>query len=487
MNNMETKPVEKKYKPRVQMREQPPHVRARNFVEVPYGYDPDEAVEEASRCLTCKNGPCRQGCPVDVDIPGFISLLKEKRFYEACYKIKEKNALPAVCGRVCPQELQCESRCLLGKKGDPVAIGSLERFVADYESETKECKLPLRPPSTNRKVAVIGSGPGGLTCAADLARKGHQVTIFEALHKPGGVLTYGIPEFRLPKVIVDREVEYIRKLGVEFVPNAVIGKLHTLDDLLNGHGYDAGFICIGAGLPMFLGIPGENLNGICSANEYLTRANLMKAYLFPEYDTPIKRGKRVAVVGGGNVAMDSARVALRLGADKVYLIYRRSEAEMPARKAEVHHALEEGIEFLLLTSPTRFIDDGRGNVCGVECIKMELGEPDESGRRRALPIKGSEFQIGVDVAIPALGTRANPLLTQTIPDLTVNKSGYIVAEEESGMTSKKGVFAGGDIVTGSATVILAMGAGRRAANAINDYLKWKHWDVRINGRQVSAN
>jgi len=473
---MEGKTVEKKAKFRVDMREQPPLVRARNFMEVPYGYTPDEAVEEASRCLSCKKGACREGCPVGVDIPGFIGLIKERKFLDACYKVKEKNALPAVCGRVCPQEIQCESRCLVGKKGKSVAIGNLERFVADYEAGNGEMKIPDRPKPTGRKVAVIGSGPGGLTCAVDLAMSGHQVALFEALHEPGGVLIYGIPEFRLPKSIVKREVEYIKKLGVELMLNVVIGKLHTIDELMNGHGYDASFICTGAGLPMFLGIPGENLNGVCSANEYLTRANLMKAYLFPKYDTPIKTGKNVAVLGGGNVAMDSARVALRLGAEKVYLIYRRSGAEMPARKEEVHHAHEEGIEFVLLTNPTRFIDDGKGNVCGVECIKMELGEPDESGRRRPVPIKGSEFQIDIDVAIPALGAKANPLLTKTMPDLTVNKGGYIAADEGTGMTSKKGVFAGGDIVTGSATVISAMGAGRRTANAINEYLKWKHWE-----------
>jgi glutamate synthase (NADPH/NADH) small chain len=472
---MDLRATEKETIKRVNMREQPPLVRARNFLEVPYGYTPDEAVEEATRCKTCKKAACRTGCPVEVDIPGFIDLIKERKFLDACYRVKEKNALPAVCGRVCPQERQCESQCLLGKKGTPIAIGNLERFVADYEADNGSMKIPERPMSTGRKVAVIGSGPGGLTCAVDLTMAGHQVTLFEAFHEPGGVLSYGIPEFRLPKAIVKREVEYIKKLGVELELNVVIGKLHTIDELLNGKGYDACFICIGAGLPMFLGIPGENLNGVCSANEYLTRANLMKAYLFPEYDTPIKVGKRVAVLGGGNVAMDSARVALRLGAEKVYLIYRRSEAEMPARKAEVHHAHEEGIEFMLLTNPTRFIDDGKGNLCGVECIKMELGEPDESGRRRPLPVKGSEFQVEIDVAIPALGARANPLLTKTMPDLTVSKSGYIAAEEGTGMTSKSGVFAGGDIVTGSATVISAMGAGRRTANAINEYLKWKHW------------
>jgi glutamate synthase (NADPH/NADH) small chain len=411
-----------------------------------------------------------------VDIPGFIDLIKERKFLDACYRVKEKNALPAVCGRVCPQERQCESRCLLGKKGMPVAIGNLERFVADYEADNGSMKIPDMPKSTGRKVAVIGSGPGGLTCAVDLAKSGHQVTLFEAFHDPGGVLIYGIPEFRLPKAIVKREVEYIKKLGIDLRLNTVIGKLHTIDELLNGKGFDACFICTGAGLPMFLGIPGENLNGVCSANEYLTRANLMKAYLFPEYETPIKKGKKVAVLGGGNVAMDSARVALRIGAEKVYLIYRRSEAEMPARKAEVHHAHEEGIEFLFQTNPTQFIDDGKGNLCGVECIKMKLGEPDVSGRKRPIPVKGSEFQIDIDVAIPALGAKANPLLTKTMPDLTVDEGGYIAADKWTGMTSKKGVFAGGDIVTGSATVISAMGAGRRTANAINEYLKWKYWD-----------
>jgi len=338
-------------------------------------------------------------------------------------------------------------------------------------------QIPEKPRLSGRKVASIGSGPGGLTCAADLIKEGHQVTLFEALHKPGGVLIYGIPEFRLPKVIVEKEVDYIKKQGVQVVTNAFIGKLHDIDELLKEQGFDACFIATGAGLPVFMGIPGENLNGIYSANEFLTRANLMKAYLFPEYDTPIKRGKKVAVLGGGNVAMDSARVALRLGAEKVYLIYRRSEAEMPARKAEIHHAHEEGIEFMLLTNPVRYIDDGKGNVCAIECIKMELGEPDASGRRKPVPIKGSEFQIEIDVAIPAIGTRSNQFLTGTMPDLSLNKRGYIIADDETGMTSKPGVFAGGDIVTGAATVILAMGAGRKAAKGINEYLKWKYWDT----------
>lgn len=467
--------VEKKVKDRVKMREQAPKERIKNFDEVPYGYTEDEAVEEAERCLQCKNPPCIAGCPVEIDIPAFIDLIKQRKFLEACYKIKEKNALPAICGRVCPQETQCEIVCTLAKKYEPVAIGTLERFVADYEAQTGEIKIPPKPKETGFKVAVIGSGPGGLTAAADLAKYGHQVTIFEALHKPGGVLVYGIPEFRLPKAIVMREVEYVQKLGVELRLNAVIGKLYAIDELLNEEGYHACFIATGAGLPLFLNIPGENLNGVYSANEFLTRANLMKAYLFPEYDTPIKRGKKVAVFGGGNVAMDAARVALRLGAEEVYLIYRRSETEMPARAAEIEHAKEEGVKFMLLTNPVRFIDDGKGNVAAVELIKMELGEPDESGRRRPIPIKGSEFQIEIDVAIPAIGTSANPLLLKTTPDLKLNKRGYIIAEEETGKTSKRGVFAGGDIVTGSATVILAMGAARKASAAINEYFKWAYW------------
>jgi glutamate synthase (NADPH/NADH) small chain len=473
---MEEKEQEKE-KNRVKMREQDPLVRARNFMEVPYGYTPEEASREASRCLSCLKPSCRMGCPVAIDIPSFIKLIKEGKFVEAAWKVKEDNAFPAVCGRVCPQEIQCESLCILGKKGEPVAIGNLERFVADYEREKGEGRIPEKPKPTGRKVAVIGSGPSGLTCAADLIKSGHEITLFEALHKPGGVLIYGIPEFRLPKAIVEKEVEYIKKLGVEMAVNSVIGKLYTIDELFEERGYDACFIATGAGLPMFLGIPGENLNGIYSANEFLTRANLMKAYLFPEYDTPIKRGKKVAVFGGGNVAMDAARVALRLGAEKVYLIYRRSQDEMPARKAEIHHAREEGVEFMLLTSPLRFIDDGKGNVAAIECMRMELGEPDASGRRKPISVRGSEFRVEIDVAIPAIGTRSNPLLTKTVADLVLNGKGYIVADKETGMTSKKGVFAGGDIITGSATVILAMGAGRRAAKAIDDYLRWKYWDT----------
>jgi glutamate synthase (NADPH/NADH) small chain len=474
---MDDNKEKKQPKSRTKMREQDPLVRARNFMEVPYGYTPEEASQEASRCLSCLKPACREGCPVAVNIPAFIKLIKEGKFVEAAWKIKEDNAMPAVCGRVCPQEIQCESLCILGKKGEPVAIGNLERFVADFEREEAEVQIPEKPKPTGRKVAIIGSGPAGLSCAADLIKAGHEVSLFEALHKPGGVLIYGIPEFRLPKAIVEKEVDYIRKLGVDVALNAVVGKLYTIDELFDERGYDACFVATGAGLPMFLGIPGENLNGVYSANEFLTRANLMKAYLFPEYDTPIKRGKNVAVFGGGNVAMDAARVAMRLGAEKVYLVYRRSQAEMPARKAEIHHAQEEGVEFLLLTNPLRFVDDGKGNVAAIECMKMELGEPDASGRRKPVPVKGSEFQVEIDVAIPAIGTRSNPLLTKTAPDLALNKKGYIVADEETGMTSKKGVFAGGDIITGSATVILAMGAGRKAAKAINDYLKWTHWDT----------
>lgn len=464
----------RKRKPRVKMKEQEPQERIKNFNEVPFGYTPEQAIEEASRCQECRRPSCVPGCPVEIDIPGFISLIKEGKFLEAVYKLKEKNSLPAICGRVCPQEDQCEILCTLAKKGEPVAIGTLERFVADYEAEQGKIRIPEIPKSTARKVAVIGSGPGGLTCASDLTLSGHQVTLFEALHKPGGVLVYGIPEFRLPKAIVYREVDYIQKLGVELATGTVVGKIFTVDELFE-RGYEAIFISTGAGLPVFFGIPGENYNGVYSANEYLTRSNLMKAYLFPEYDTPIKKGKRVAVFGGGNVAMDSARTALRLGAEEVYLIYRRSEVEMPARAAEVEHAKEEGIIFKILTNPTKFIGDEKGNLTGLECLQNELGEPDESGRRRPVPIKGSEFTIDIDTAVVAIGTGPNPLLLKTMPDLELNRRGYIVAEEETGKTSKRGVFAGGDIVTGAATVILAMGAGRKAANAINEYFKWIYW------------
>lgn len=461
--------------PRVKMREQDPKERIRNFNEVPHRYTEEQAIEESSRCLICKKPKCVVGCPVEIDIPGFISLIQDGKFIEAAHKIKEKNTLPAICGRVCPQEDQCEVICVKAKKEEPVAIGNLERFVADYEAEQGEIRLPGLPPKIGRKVAVVGSGPAGLTVASDLIQLGYDVTMFEALHKPGGVLVYGIPEFRLPKVIVEREVDYITKLGVELVCGEVVGKSITVDEMLNELGYQAVFIGTGAGLPIFLSIPGENLNGVYSANEYLTRSNLMKAYLFPEYDTPIRRGEKVAVFGGGNVAMDSARTALRLGADEVHLFYRRSRAEMPARDAEIEHAEEEGVIFNFLTNPTRFLDDGNGNLNGLELLRMELGEPDDSGRRRPIPIKGSEFKVEIDLAVVAIGAGANPLLLDTMPDLDLNKRGYIVADPEIGRTSKRGVFAGGDIVTGSATVILAMGAGRKSARSIHQYLEWMNW------------
>ncbi len=458
--------------PRQPMPEQDPKVRARNFDEVPLGFTPETAKTEALRCITCKNPTCVQGCPVEVDIPGFIALVMEGDFIGAAKKIKATNALPAVCGRVCPQEVQCEAQCVRGKKAEPVAIGRLERFVADYERGTGEVSIPDKPTPTGKKVAVVGSGPSGLTVAGDLVQLGHEVTIFEALHKAGGVLVYGIPEFRLPKAIVAAEVDYLQKLGAKIETSSVIGKIATVDELFE-EGYDAVYLGTGAGLPTFMNIPGENLNGVYSANEYLTRSNLMKAYKFPEYDTPIVKGKNVAVVGGGNVAMDSARTAMRLGADHVYLVYRRSRDEMPARIEEIHHAEQEGIELHLLTNPVRYIGNDKGWVVGVECLKMELGEPDESGRRRPVPMKGSEFVIDIDTAVIAIGAGANPLVQSTTPGLKTNKWNYIVADEETGQTSREGVFAGGDIVTGAATVILAMGAGRKAAKAIHQYLMSK--------------
>jgi len=450
----------------VPMREQDPKVRIRNFEEVPFGYTPEEAVAEAERCLQCKRAPCIQGCPVNINIPKFIREIREGDFRAAIRTIKETNNLPAICGRVCPQETQCQAVCTLGKKHEPVAIGRLERFVADWEYE-HGVELPEVGKPTGLRVAVVGSGPAGLTCAADLRRFGHEVTIFEALHEPGGVLMYGIPEFRLPKRIVRAEIENLLKMGVELKLNVVVGRTVTIDELF-ASGYHAVFVGSGAGLPKFLGIPGENLIGIYSANEFLTRVNLMRAYLFPEYDTPIKVGKRVAVVGGGNVAMDAARTALRLGAERVVVLYRRTEAEMPARREEVHHAKEEGVEFEFLVNPVRFLDTG-GKVSGVECIRMELGEPDESGRRRPIPIPNSNFVIPVDTVIVAIGNDPHPLVPRTTPGLATTKHGTIVANEE-GRTSREGVFAGGDIVTGAATVISAMGAGKRAALAIHRYL-----------------
>jgi glutamate synthase (NADPH/NADH) small chain len=455
------------------MREQEPQVRARNFEEVPYGYSPEEAVEEAKRCLMCKKPGCVRGCPVNIDIPGFIGQIALGNFWEAMKIMKQTNTLPAICGRVCPQETQCEGQCVLGKKNEPVAVGNLERYIADWEAQQNECVMCEMLPATGKKVAVVGAGPAGLTVASDLAKKGHSVTMFEALHKPGGVLVYGIPEFRLPKAIVEREVNFVRSMGVKLEVNHVVGKLKTVDELLAE--FDAVFVGTGAGLPSFMGIPGENHLGVYSANEYLTRSNLMKAYLFPKYDTPIVRGKRVATVGGGNVAMDSARTALRLGAEKSILIYRRSREEMPARTAEVHHAEQEGIEFNLLTNPVQYIADDKGWVKAVECRRMELGEPDSSGRRRPVPVKGSEFQIPVDTVVVAIGNSPNPLIPQTTSGLETAKHGNVVADAKTGRTSKKGVFAGGDIVTGAATVILAMGAGRLAANSIDEYLKTGQW------------
>ena len=453
------------------MPEQKPEVRARNFDEVPTGQSPETAIREAQRCMECKKPSCVEGCPVEIDIPGFIKFVKQGDFTNAITKIWEKSTLPAVCGRVCPQELQCEGSCILGKKGDPVAIGNIERFVADYERKFRKASLPKRAAPTGKKVAVVGSGPSGLTVAGDLLLKGHDVTVFEAFHKPGGVLVYGIPEFRLPKEIVFSEVAGLEAMGATVECNAVIGRTVSIDELFE-QGYDAVYLGVGAGLPRFLGVPGENLIGIFSANEYLTRSNLMKAYLYPEFDTPIIRGKKVITLGAGNVAMDSARTALRLGAEKSLIVYRRSRQEVPARGAEVHHAEEEGVEFHFLTAPTKFIGDEKGRVIGMEGLKMELGEPDQSGRRRPIPKKGSEFELECDLVIIAVGAGPNPLLTQSTEGLQLNKWGYILADEKTGKTSKKGVWAGGDIVTGSATVILAMGAGRQAANSIHDYLTW---------------
>lgn len=453
---------------KVSVREQDPKVRATNFEEVCLGYNEEEAVKEASRCLNCKKPMCVTKCPVSIGIPEFIQHVKNKEFEEAAKTIAKYSALPAVCGRVCPQEIQCEGKCVLGIKGEPVAIGKLERFVADWSRE-HNVDLSEREESKNKKVAVIGSGPAGLTCAGDLAKKGYDVTIFEALHEPGGVLVYGIPEFRLPKeTVVKHEIENVKKLGVKIETNVIIGRTVTIDELIEEEKFDAVFIGSGAGLPRFMGIPGENANGVFSANEFLTRNNLMKAFK-DEYDTPIKVGQKVAVVGGGNVAMDAARTALRLGAE-VHIVYRRSEEELPARVEEVHHAKEEGIIFNLLTNPVEILEDEKGWVKGMKCIKMELGEPDESGRRRPVEIKDSEFVMDVDTVIMSLGTSPNPLISSTTKGLEINKRKCIVAEEETGLTTREGVYAGGDAVTGAATVILAMGAGKQAATAIDEYL-----------------
>ncbi len=455
--------------PRHDMPCQDPLQRAHNFDEVTLGYAEETAIEEAQRCLQCKNPTCRVGCPVEVLIPDFIKKVAEGDFLAAAAVLKVKNSLPAVCGRVCPQESQCESQCVLGKKGEPVAIGRLERFVADYEIKFGESRFE-KPESSGKRVAIIGGGPAGLACAGDLAKAGHGVTVFEALHVAGGVLMYGIPQFRLPKEVVQTEINNLKKMGVEILTNQVVGKVTSVDELMD-NGYDAVFIGTGAGLPYFMGIPGENLLGVYSANEFLTRTNLMKGYKFPEYATPVKVGKKVAVLGAGNVAMDAARTSLRLGAEDVYIVYRRSRDEMPARKEELEHAEEEGIQFRLLTNPVQLNGDERSWVKSMTCLRYELGEPDASGRRSPVAVKGSEFDMEVDTVVVAIGQGPNPLVTTSTPGLELNKRGNIVADPETLATSKPGVFAGGDIVTGAATVILAMGAGKKAAAAMDVYLK----------------
>ena len=458
------------------MKEQDPKVRIHNFDEVALGYTPEEAIKEAQRCITCPTKPCVKGCPVHIDIPTFIKYIKEGDFQAAIDTIKLYNNLPAICGRVCPQEEQCEAQCVVAKipGHEPVAIGRLERFVADWEAQQGELKLPEIKEKKGKKVAVIGAGPAGLTAAADLAKMGYDVTIFEAFHKPGGVLVYGIPEFRLPKRIVEREVEYIKRLGVKIETNVVVGKTIPIEEILEE--FDAVFIGVGAGAPKFIGIPGTNLNGVYSASEFLTRVNLMKAYKFPEYDTPVIVGRKVAVIGAGNTAMDAARTALRVGAEKVMIVYRRTEKEMPARLEEYHHAIEEGIEFHWLRQPVEYVGDENGNVIGIKCEIMELGEPDESGRRRPVPTGKYEF-IEADMVIEAIGQQAQKVLLDEFPQLKRNKKGYIEADPETGATNVRGVFAGGDIVTGAATVILAMGAGKKAAKAIDRYLsgEWDPW------------
>lgn len=463
--------------PRQHMPEREPLERCRSFEEVNLGFHPALVKEEALRCLACAKPACTTGCPVGVKVKDFVALIIDGDYLGAAAKIREDNALPAITGRVCPQEDQCEGGCVMTKRVDSLAIGHLERFVADYERRTGQAGIPMNAPATGKRVAIVGSGPAGLSAAGDLVQKGHGVRVFEALHELGGVLVYGIPEFRLPKDIVRQEVDVLRRMGVEFETNVVIGKTVTVDELLNEEGYDAIFVATGAGLPRFLGVPGENLNGVYSANEFLTRVNLMRAYRFPEFDQPVYdcRGKDVVVVGGGNTAMDSVRTALRLGARRATLVYRRSEAEMPARKEEVKHAREEGVVFEMLTNPVEMLGDDEGWMTGVRCVRMELGEPDADGRRSPVPVPGSEVVIEASVVIVAAGTGANPIVQSTTPDLKTNRRNYIEADAETLRTSKPGVFAGGDIVTGGATVILAMGAGRKAARAIDAYLNDPAW------------
>jgi glutamate synthase (NADPH) small chain len=466
--------IDKKKIPRQAMPEQDPLVRSKNFLEVPLGYTPQMAQLEAQRCIQCKNPKCIIGCPVQVKIPEFVKLIADGDFAGAARKLKETNALPAVCGRVCPQEDQCEKYCVIGLKNEPVAIGRLERFAADYERDNDLVEAPAIPIPTGKKVAIVGAGPAGLTVAGDLAKLGHKVVIFEALHKAGGVLFYGIPQFRLPKEIVEAEVDYLKKLGVDIKVNYIIGKIKSVDELMNEEGFDAVFVGTGAGLPYFMGIPGENLNAVYSANEFLTRLNLMRAWDFPNFDTPIHQHKRLAIIGGGNTAMDAARTSLRLPAtEKVYLIYRRSRKEMPARNEEIEHGVAEGVEFHFLTAPIQIIGKD-GWVSGIECVKMELGEPDSSGRRRPVPVKGSNYVMEVDAVILAIGNGSNPLLAKATPGLNSNKHGNIeVVDSETGLTTREGVFAGGDIVTGAATVIEAMGAGKKAAMGIHNYIMSK--------------
>jgi glutamate synthase (NADPH/NADH) small chain len=466
-------PKERMQIPKQKMPEQDPKERAHNFNEVNYGFSKELAINEAQRCLQCKKPTCIDGCPVDIKIDDFIELIVQEDFLAAAKKIKEDNALPAICGRVCPQEEQCEIKCVLGKKFESVSIGRLERFVADYEMEKGVEPAPVTAKKKGKKVAIVGSGPAGLSCAGDLIYMGYDVTVFEALHELGGVLVYGIPEFRLPKEIVRKEILNLEKIGVRFETDAVIGRSMTIDELMQEQNHQAVFIGVGAGLPWFMNIPGENLVGVYSANEFLTRVNLMKAYRFPEFDSPMLdlNGKNVAVMGGGNTAMDAVRISLRLGAKNAYIVYRRSQKEMPARIEEVHHAEEEGVQFLMLTTPVEMLGDEQGRLKAMKCLKMELGEPDDSGRRRPIPIKGSEYILDVDTAVIAIGNGSNPLIHQTTPEIDVNKWGNIIVDGETMKTTKKGVFAGGDIVTGGATVILAMGAGRTAARSIDAYLE----------------